>query len=431
MESGSCRMNLVLFISLLCIPACYGVPAAPLFLRRSEASQMLLHRYRRANSFMEELRLGNLERECVEEKCSYEEAKEIFPGPEQLEEFWKKYVEVDHCQPETCANGSTCVSQGNTYICICPPKFQGRHCDKETLPQTFYDCLYKNGGCDHFCTETEDSVHPCHCATGYKLAPDNRSCVSQVPFPCGKPVVQFGPRIVKGQVCPKGQCPWQALLMYAGAYKCGGVILNNEWILTGAHCVWQLDSSQLQVTVGEHNLAVIEDTEQIRSVSKVLIHPLYNHTITDADIALLRLHENITLGKYVIPICLPSARGTFFRTLSTVRNSVVSGWGRLSQHGPQPDVLQRLQVPRVPLEECRAHSGLNLTNNMLCAGFKEGKRDSCQGDSGGPLVTQYNKIWFLTGIVSWGKGCARADMYGVYTRVAVFVEWIMNTMATE
>lgn len=37
----------------------------------------LLQRVRRANSgFMEELRRGNLERECVEEQCSYEEAFE-------------------------------------------------------------------------------------------------------------------------------------------------------------------------------------------------------------------------------------------------------------------------------------------------------------------------------------------------------------------
>lgn len=55
-----------------------------MFLRKPEANQMLLHRYRRANSFLEELKLGNLERECIEEKCSYEEAKEIFSGPEQL-----------------------------------------------------------------------------------------------------------------------------------------------------------------------------------------------------------------------------------------------------------------------------------------------------------------------------------------------------------
>lgn len=166
-------------------------------------------------------------------------------------------------------------------------------------------------------------------------------------------------------------------------------------------------------------------------MSKIIIHSLYNHTATDADIALLHLRRNISLGPYVVPICIPPAQGTFARVLSMVHTSVVSGWGRLSQHGPQSSLLQRLEVPRVPLEECQAHSGLSLTKNMLCAGFKAGGRDACQGDSGGPLVTRYNNTWFLTGIVSWGKGCARSDMYGIYTRVAVFVEWIMNTVATE
>ncbi|KAK2817899.1 hypothetical protein Q7C36_021832 [Tachysurus vachellii] len=430
MESSSSRMSLFLFISQLCIHACFGAPSV--FLNRPEANQMLLYRYPRANSFLEEMKLGNLERECIEEKCSYEEAKEIFSGPDQLRVFWKAYTEVDQCQSDPCANGATCVSQDNNYICICPTKFQGRNCDKETDPQTYYNCLYKNGGCEHFCTEGADLVPRCQCATGYSLAANNRSCVSQVPFPCGKPVaIPVGPRIVKGQVCPKGQCPWQALLRFGSVYKCGGVILNSEWILTAAHCVWQTSPSQLAVTVGEHIISVNEGTEQTRRVSKIIIHPLYNHTSNDADIALLHLRRNISLGPYVMPVCLPSAERSFARTLGSVRNSVVSGWGRLSQHGHLSNVLQRLEVPRVPLEKCRAHSGLSLTDNMLCAGFKEGGRDACQGDSGGPLVTNYNSTWFLSGIVSWGKGCARSDVYGIYTRVAVFVEWIMNTVATE
>lgn len=41
--------------------------------------------------------------------------------------------EVDQCQPGPCANGSTCVSQDNTYICICPSKYQGRNCDKGNI----------------------------------------------------------------------------------------------------------------------------------------------------------------------------------------------------------------------------------------------------------------------------------------------------------
>lgn len=54
------------------------------FLSKSEASRPLSHRVRRANSFLEELKLGDLERECLEEICSYEEAREIFTVPAQL-----------------------------------------------------------------------------------------------------------------------------------------------------------------------------------------------------------------------------------------------------------------------------------------------------------------------------------------------------------
>lgn len=50
---------------------------------RPEAS-VFLHRSRRANFLFEELKRGDLERECLEEKCSYEEAKEIFALPQQL-----------------------------------------------------------------------------------------------------------------------------------------------------------------------------------------------------------------------------------------------------------------------------------------------------------------------------------------------------------
>lgn len=38
----------------------------------------MLLRSRRANSFLEELKPASMERECVEEKCDFEEAREIF-----------------------------------------------------------------------------------------------------------------------------------------------------------------------------------------------------------------------------------------------------------------------------------------------------------------------------------------------------------------
>lgn len=57
-------------------------PCLPVFLSRDQAHGVLQRR-RRANSFLEEMKKGNLERECWEETCSYEEAREVFEDDEK------------------------------------------------------------------------------------------------------------------------------------------------------------------------------------------------------------------------------------------------------------------------------------------------------------------------------------------------------------
>uniref|UniRef100_A0A673G5R4 Coagulation factor VII, like n=1 Tax=Sinocyclocheilus rhinocerous TaxID=307959 RepID=A0A673G5R4_9TELE len=303
--------------------------------------------------------------------CSYEEAREIFTVPEQLVRKTghseRSIADYHSFAVGPCQNGATCVNQINTYICICPVNYE------EILPPTSYGCLYRNGGCEHFCVEISDSTHRCDCAPGYTLHTDNSSCV-----PKGQSV--------NTDILAICSCPWQV--------RCSVVLCNFPFSLI------------LSSAVAEHIRGKDEGTEQIRKVSKVFIHPWYNHSSTDSDIALLRLLSPIRLDPFAIPVCLPPANGTFGRTIGAIRMSTVSGWGRLAQSGLPSPVLQRLKV----------------TRNMLCAGFIEGSRDSCQGDSGGPLTTRYKNI------VSWGKGCAHADVYGIYTRVSVFVEWILKSV---
>uniref|UniRef100_A0A8C7HBL1 Vitamin K-dependent protein C n=1 Tax=Oncorhynchus kisutch TaxID=8019 RepID=A0A8C7HBL1_ONCKI len=98
--------------------------------------------------------------------------------------------------------------------------------------------------------------------------------------------------------------------------------------------------------------------------------------------------------------------------------SPANGWCPLN-------VLQKVDVRLVSEEACFRSYGYMVTPRMLCAGYRSGEKDACQGDSGGPLVCQENSgRWFLAGVVSWGKGCGRADYYGVYTRVTKLTGWI-------
>ena len=57
---------------------------------------------------------------------------------------------------------------------------------------------------------------------------------------------------------------------------------------------------------------------------------------------------------------------------------------------------------------------------MICAGSENGGQDACQGDSGGPLTVENQ----LVGIVSWGVGCARPNLPGVYISIGSLRTWI-------
>lgn len=50
---------------------------------RKHKAHKLLRVRKRANYFLEEIRPGNLERECIKERCSFEEAKEILHSQEK------------------------------------------------------------------------------------------------------------------------------------------------------------------------------------------------------------------------------------------------------------------------------------------------------------------------------------------------------------
>lgn len=132
---------------------------------------------------------------------------------------------------------------------------------------------------------------------------------------------------------------------------------------------------------------------------------------------------------------------------------VVAGWGISSLNASSPsspptlssdpgmtsDLLQYVKLPVVSQDECQSSYAsrsvrYNITDNMFCAGFFEGGQDTCLGDSGGAFVMEErtSRRWAVFGLVSWGGPghCGSQGLYGVYTRVAPYVEWILEQLHT-
>ncbi|XP_011796727.1 PREDICTED: trypsin-2-like isoform X3 [Colobus angolensis palliatus] len=231
----------------------------------------------------------------------------------------------------------------------------------------------------------------------------------------GAPPFDDDDKIIGGYTCGENSVPYQVSLNY-GYHFCGGSLINEEWVVSAAHCY----KTRIQVRLGEHNINVLEGTEQFINADKIIRHPEYNRKTLDNDIMLIKLSTPADISDYVSIIPLPTAPpapGT---------ECLISGWGNtLSSGADYPDELQCLYAPVLTQAECEASYPGEITSNMFCVGFLEGGKDSCQGDSGGPAVCNGE----LQGIVSWGYGCAQENKPGVYTKVYNYLVWIKDTIA--
>uniref|UniRef100_A0A4W4HP87 Coagulation factor IXa n=1 Tax=Electrophorus electricus TaxID=8005 RepID=A0A4W4HP87_ELEEL len=395
---------LCLFVFFLLFMSLYLLRSPGLVFLGGEEADDVLGRYKRANTgAFEEFLQGNVERECMEESCSLEEAREAFENNEKTMEFWAGYAEGNQCRSLPCKNQGACEHQGGTYACNCQPGFTGRNCEIVTLRQ----CDHNNGGCAHFCSPGGPRGAECSCAPGYKLVGEVK-CQPD------------GERFTLLSVALVVRSTQQVF--------CGGSILSELWVVTAAHCLKERKDAFF-VRVGELDVSRSEGTEQDLEVEKAVLHPRYDPAVSayNHDVALLRLRAAVLFSDQVRPVCLgPKAFTDALLHSDTL--AMVSGWGRLRFHGRPAGALQKIEVPYVERSECKDSSSDRITQYMFCAGYADGAKDACQGDSGGPHASRFRDTWFLTGIVSWGEECAKKGKFGVYTRVANYYKWIQYVM---
>ncbi|KAM9346001.1 polyserase-2-like [Symphorus nematophorus] len=245
---------------------------------------------------------------------------------------------------------------------------------------------------------------------------------------CGKPPLNT--RIVGGQPAPAGSWPWQVSLHRNGGHFCGGTLINNEWVLTAAHCFPSTSTNNLIVYLGRQSQQGINNNEVSRTATQIIRHPNYDGSTFDNDICLLKLSSVVTFTNFILPACLAAPGSTFFSGI----DAWVTGWGNIGSGVPlpSPQNLMEVEVPIVGNRQCNCDYGVGrITDNMICAGLREGGKDSCQGDSGGPLVSKQGGRWIQEGIVSFGQGCAQPNFPGVYARVSQYKAWIESHITTN
>ncbi|XP_053658564.1 chymotrypsin-1-like [Anopheles marshallii] len=222
-------------------------------------------------------------------------------------------------------------------------------------------------------------------------------------------------RIVGGRNADIKDHPHMLLLRKSGYATCSAVVIGNKHALTAAHCVYGVsDAKKISLHGG---CTTQTGTSVVFSAERVLIHPNYNDSINDNDVAIIEISSEFSGHQNVAPITLQSAEpSTSSSSSSAVCN--ITGWGIANARtNAVSNTLQVGSLQLITPRTCRVQwHPLAITSSMICA--RGEAADTCAGDSGGPLVCEDR----LYGIVSWGS--SRCDK----TKPAVFTKIFANSI---
>ncbi|XP_058891805.1 granzyme A-like [Acipenser ruthenus] len=224
--------------------------------------------------------------------------------------------------------------------------------------------------------------------------------------------------IIGGKEVAKHSRPYMALIKRMNVAVCGGAVIKEKWVLTAAHCY----DKKLTVVLGAHSCSKLEQDQQTFKVKQLIPHSCFDNETGVNDLMLLELDKAAKLNKFVSKLKLPAT----FKDVKAKSQCRVAGWGTTNQkNNTASDILMEVNVTVFDRRTCNEKKYYNfkpvITNEMLCAGDKRGKKDTCRGDSGGPLICDNE----FKAITSFGHKSGCGKIPGVYTLLTTkHVQWI-------
>ncbi|XP_055903643.1 serine protease snake-like [Eupeodes corollae] len=205
------------------------------------------------------------------------------------------------------------------------------------------------------------------------------------------------------------------------------MIISPKMVLTAAHCVYKDGKIPDVVFIGGESLKAqnndYRDVFLKFSVVNVSIYPEYDPTQGYDDIAILEL-DNPT---WFSSVCLWKSPNLPIDDVTAI------GYGLTEFAGMGSQELLKVNLTVFSPEYCapffkrQRKFKMGLSDAHICAGDKEGIKDTCQGDSGGPLIVKHENKTFAVGITSSGQACSGLPP-AIYTRIYPYIEWISEVL---